>query len=559
MKKITSLVLTFFLLIMTTFQTVYAEENGKIVFSMEYNEKNVATVKTGTEITVKCYLKNNVDNGTFKVYSLTNEVDFDGDFFEYIGNTQGIDGISVFSSEYTGNLKTVKFGGNYDAGKTYENKQYIGSFVLKVKATSGESIIKSDANNATVSGRTSAYETDVSDLKIIVGEDASDVCTLTFETNGGSSIAPVQKTKGETVNLSSYGIPTRAGYNFVGWCSDSGLSTPVTSVTLNENTTVYAKWSQQQSGGSGGGGGGVTTYRLTFETNGGTEIKAISKTKNTTVDLTQYVTTKDGCSFDGWYSDKELTKKITDIKMTSNVTVYAKWNDEKAGVVGGGSKPAMLTDSHSAYIVGREDGSFCPNDKLTRAEAAEMIYRLLDEEERASAVTSENGFDDVNDKDWFNTSVSTLAKLEIIKGRTSNEFAPNDKITRAEFTTIMVGFSDEEYNGADLFSDISAHWAKKYINIAASLNWVQGENGIFRPDDGITRAEVVTILNKVLNRMPESREDLLDNMITPPDNTDEKAWYYIAVQEAVNGHSYETKSDGIHEKWTSLTELQPVK
>lgn len=551
MKKFTSLILTIFLLI-SLFPTVYAEQSGSIVFSLECNGKNVETVRTGTEITVKCYLKNNIDSGKFKVYSLTNEVDFDSNFFEYIGNTESFnDKISVYLAEYSGNLKAVRFGGDHSSGKNYENKQYIGSFVLKVKAESGESVIKSDPNNATVSGKTTAYQISTEDLRIIVGDNTVDTRTLTFNTNGGSETEPITKNKGETVNLSECPTPVRSGYDFVGWCSDSALTEVVTSVTLNENTTVYAKWEKESSGG---GSVGNSSFKITFETNGGTEVAAVSKSKNTTVDLAKYITSKEGFDFDGWYSDEKLTQKVSEIKVTANITVYAKWIEKQASNSSTPSKPSMLTDKHTAYIVGREDGSFCPNDRLTRAEAAEMIYRLLDDDTKLKSTVSENTFGDVNDDDWFNTSVSTLAKLEIIRGRSADVFAPQDQITRAEFTAIMARFSGKRYDGEDLFSDISGHWAQSYINIAASINWVQGENGIFRPDDNITRAEVVTLINRALNRQPESKSDLLDDMITPSDNTDENAWYYLAVQEAVNSHNYELKTDGVHEKWTGLTE-----
>lgn len=552
MKKITSLILTVFLLI-AAFSTVYSAgaESGKVVFSLEYNEKNEATVKTGTEITVKCYVKNNINSSTLKVYALTNEVDFDGDFFEYMGGTQGFDDISVSLKEYSGGMKAVKFGGNYENGKTFANKQYIGSFVLKVKATEGESTIKNDSANATVSGQTSAYETAVGNLKIIVGEGAEEICTLTFDTNGGSTLEPVQKTKGATVNLSSCGTPTRDGYTFAGWFSDNSLTNPVSSVTLDANTTVYAKWNTSGGGGiSGGGGGGISAYKLTFETNGGTAIDAVSVDKNTTVDLSKYTTAKSGFTFDGWYTDTALTSKVSEIKMTESTTVYAKWVTNASGSAS--YKPSIFGDEHTAYIVGKEDGCFYPDSNLTRAETAEMLYRLLRDDVRTEAQTTENDFSDIADGDWFEVSVSTLAKLGVIKGRSAEEFAPNEQITRAEFTAMLVRVSDIAYSGGDLFADISGHWANAYINNAASVDWVNGENGMFRPDDSITRAEAVTLLNRVLCRRPESKADLLDGMITPPDNTDESAWYYLAVQEAVNSHNYELKSNGSHEKWTSI-------
>jgi len=149
-------------------------------------------------------------------------------------------------------------------------------------------------------------------------------------------------------------------------------------------------------------------------------------------------------------------------------------------------------------------------------------------------------------------AVSTLAKLVILKGRTPETFEPNACITRAEFTTIAARFSDATWNGADLFSDIAGHWARDYINAAASIGWIVGENGIFRPNDNITRAEVMTLVNRMLERQPESKDDILPGMTQWVDNMDENAWYYWAVQEATNSHDYEMKADGVHEKWTKL-------
>lgn len=217
-------------------------------------------------------------------------------------------------------------------------------------------------------------------------------------------------------------------------------------------------------------------------------------------------------------------------------------------------KPGILTDEHYAYIVGREGGMIAPESDITRAEVATIIYRLLDEDERNKAKTKENVFTDVNEDDWFNTAVSTLASLELVNGRTTDTFAPNAFITRAELATIFARMVEVEYDGKVLFSDVSGHWAESYINEAATAEWIVGYNGLFRPDDNITRAEVMTLVNRVLNREPESKADLLDGMTTWKDNADENAWYYLAVQEATNSHTYDMKADGKHEKWTSLTE-----
>ena len=152
------------------------------------------------------------------------------------------------------------------------------------------------------------------------------------------------------------------------------------------------------------------------------------------------------------------------------------------------------------------------------------------------------------------TEVSTLASLDIVKGRGLDTFAPKANITRSELATIFARMVDVEFDGKQLFNDIAGHWAESYINEAATAGWIVGYNNMFSPDDNITRAEVMTMVNNVLNRKPETKDDLIDGMLTWVDNANENAWYYLAVQEATNSHTYEKKADGEYEKWTALTE-----
>lgn len=373
---------------------------------------------------------------------------------------------------------------------------------------------------------------------------------LHFDTNGGSSVPSVKAFKGDTITLTQR--PTRTGYTFDGWYSDEALTTPVSSIVLNSDTTVYAKWTKDSAGGGGGGGGGTTQkHTITFKTPDGIELDKVERTSNTTVDLSRYKYDKEGYTFFGWYKDKELTEKVTSIHLTSDITLYARWIE---GDLPTNKHPEILTTDHYAYIVGREANKIFPQDNITRAEVATIFFRLLTEDVRNANMTKENIFADVNDGDWFSAAVSTLAKLEIIKGRTETTFEPDANITRAEFTTIAARFSDGIYKGENFFKDINGHWAMEYINTAASLGWIVGENGIFRPDDNITRAEVMTLVNRVLGRLPESKSDMLDGMTTWEDNADETAWYYLAVQEATNSHDYEMKENGVNERWTKLTE-----
>ncbi len=381
--------------------------------------------------------------------------------------------------------------------------------------------------------------------------------TLTFNTNGGTAVNSLTKEEGSIIDLSLYST-SKDGYKFKGWYSDSALTQSVTKLTLNADTVVYAKW-ERQSGGGGGGGGGSTPakkYTITFKNPDGTEttVESSSHDVNTTIDLSKYKPEMDGYEFEGWYTDKELENKVTSIKVIKDMVLYANWRKKGESSSKPDYKPSILTDEHYAYIVGREDGVIAPQSDITRAEVATIIYRLLDEDERNRAKTKENAFTDVNEGDWFNTAISTLAGLELVKGRTHDTFEPNAFISRAELATIFARMVEVEHDGKAMFSDTSGHWAEDYINEAAAAEWIIGHNGLFRPDDNITRAEVMTLVNRVLNREPESKSDLLDGMTTWKDNADENAWYYLAVQEATNSHNYEMKADGKHEKWTSLTE-----
>ena len=204
--------------------------------------------------------------------------------------------------------------------------------------------------------------------------------------------------------------------------------------------------------------------------------------------------------------------------------------------------PALLNGSnHFAYVVGYKDGNVRPQGNITRAETAAIFFRLLKEEVRSENLSKHNDFADVTEDSWYNTAVSTMAGMNILKGRTANSFAPQAPITRAEFAAICARFDSGRAEENSGFTDISGHWAEKEIERAATLGWVSGyTDGSFHPDAPITRAEAMTLINRVLCRMPETKADLLDSMTKWPDNQP-GAWYYLAVQEATNSHTYEQK------------------
>ena len=349
--------------------------------------------------------------------------------------------------------------------------------------------------------------------------------------------------------LDAASIPTgmKANSGYTGGTWDRQPDTTADAVT---GSLLYT-YSFRRDGGYGGNGGhgGSTRYTLTYVSNGGTEYKAERYDSGTTVKLNK-TPVREGYLFTGWYADRKLTDEISRIKMTGNKTVYAGWKKNVSAL----HIPDMLNgDDHFAYVAGYTDGTVRPNAKITRAEVAMIFYRLLDEDVRAANESSTNTFSDVTENMWCNTAVSTIARLKIVKGRSAENFDPNAPITRAEFATICARFDHSSVEGTESFSDIHGHWAEKFVERAAALGWVNGYmDGTFRPNATITRAEAMAMINRVLGRLPESEKDLLPGMKTWPDNADPSAWYYLTIQEATNGHTFERKADGIHERWIKL-------
>ena len=220
----------------------------------------------------------------------------------------------------------------------------------------------------------------------------------------------------------------------------------------------------------------------------------------------------------------------------------------------------LNTTDHFAYIVGYGNGEVRPQNNITRAEVATIFFRLLTDDVRDENLTKTNRYSDVAATSWYNTAVSTLSSMGIITGYPDGTFRPNAAITRAEFAAIAARFDNNGDKAAAKFSDIANHWAKDEISIAYNNGWITGyPNGTFGPQRDITRAETMTLVNRVLNRQPETEDDLLPNMTVWTDNANPKAWYYLAVQEATNSHYYEFKTNSQYEKWTELRETRDWK
>ena len=273
-------------------------------------------------------------------------------------------------------------------------------------------------------------------------------------------------------------------------------------------------------------------------------------------------------TFSGWRinGSGDVVTEIKDIQQ--DVKLIGVWTRRSSGGGGGSHKPTVTIpddvptglngDDHFAYIVGYPNGNVEPNGNITRAEVATIFFRLLTEEVRTANSTQSNSLSDVTRGQWFNHAVSTLSSMGIVKGHNDGTFAPNAPITRAEFAAIAARFDDKNTDTSSKFTDIASHWAKNEIGIAANKGWINGyPDGTFRPNQYITRAEAMTLVNRVLNRLPENSSDLLDSMIKWPDNSDASAWYYLAVQEATNSHAYSDKSkDDKYEKWTTIRDAR---
>lgn len=313
---------------------------------------------------------------------------------------------------------------------------------------------------------------------------------------------------------------------------------------VTEPHTIHATFARNSSGG----GGGSTTYTLSYVTNGGKAIPSESKNNSWVKAYKDLpIPTRVGYRFDAWYTDAKLTKEVTgDVKVNSRqVTLYAGWT---ASTV-----PEMLNgDDHYSYIKGYTDGMIHPNTPVTRAQVATILFRLLDEDLREKYLTETNTFRDVNADHWANTAVSTMAKMGVFRGRTLTRFDPDAPITRGEFAAVCARLDKTQVQVTNSFTDLNGYWAKQEILRAAALGWVQGyEDGSYRPNARITRAQVITMINRVLCRMPEKSADLLSGMTTWKDCT-ESDWFYLAVQEATNSHDFQRKPNSIYERWAAL-------
>lgn len=294
----------------------------------------------------------------------------------------------------------------------------------------------------------------------------------------------------------------------VQWTTDDGTDVGE-SATFSVDLSGVAYYQAPSHGGSGSSGGSAsTTYTLTFETNGGNAISKVTKNKGTTIDLAQYAPTKSGATFEGWYADKGLTKKITSVKLDANTTVYAKWTEAPvSGLPFGDVKTAdwFYNDVKYVYEKGMMAGTaadvFAPNATTTRAMIVTILYRL----EGSPAVTGTSAFVDVPAGQWYTDAVNWAAANQIVKGTSATAFAPNDSITREQMAAILYRYA--QYKGYDVTkkADLSGYsdngqvsaYAKDALAWANAAKLINGvTNTTLAPQGNATRAQVSAILHR---------------------------------------------------------------
>lgn len=292
----------------------------------------------------------------------------------------------------------------------------------------------------------------------------------------------------------------------VQWIAEGEEYAPV---TFSVDLSGVAYYQAPSHGGSGSSGGSAsTTYTLTFETNGGSAISKVTKNKGTTIDLAQYAPTKSGATFEGWYADKGLTKKVTSVKLDANTTVYAKWTEAPvSGLPFGDVKSAdwFYNDVKYVYEKGMMAGTaadvFAPNATTTRAMIVTILYRL----EGSPAVTGTSAFVDVPAGQWYTDAVNWAAANQIVKGTSATTFAPNDSITREQMAAILYRYA--QYKGYDVTkkADLSGYsdngqvsaYAKDALAWANAAKLINGvTNTTLAPQGNATRAQVSAILHR---------------------------------------------------------------
>ena len=410
--------------------------------------------------------------------------------------------------------------------------------------------------------------------------------TVTYDGNdadSGETTDTNAYTRGTVATVKANGF-TRSGYTFTGWntsANGSGDSYKTgDKIPMTGNMVLYAQWTRNSGRDDDDdkyyfaiqkvdaqddhalNGAKFELYQRDSRDN---KLAAFRKTTaswgtESGIALFSVSATKTSDGGSTWYYREITAPEGYVLDSTEHKIKAANFSNSRSTAVSNavtvrnyrGTTPDLLNDSdHFAYVIGYMDGNVRPYGLISRAETTTIFFRLLKDSVRDGNLLTSNTYTDVADDYWANTAISTMTGLGIVQGRSTTTFDPKAPITRAQFAAICARFDTGKSSGEQTFTDIKGHWAEKYIQRAAELGWIKGfEDGTFRPDTYITRAQAMTMINRVLNRIPEDESDLLPGMNVWPD-CNPGDWFYLAIQEATNSHDFEHKA-GNYETWTKL-------
>ena len=421
---------------------------------------------------------------------------------------------------------------NADGGEIFgEVKNAVDSRYAVIAGTEGAAgstefsgaVINSEAG--TIAGGTFT-NTVTNNVGTILGGDFSEATlrgklAITFDPNNGDNRSRqevVWSTDGATLSA-PYSNPTKEGHTFEGWYYDNnGEDTKWNFETdrAQYTMTLTAKWKANTSSSGGGGGGGTTYYTLTFETNGGDSMQAIRAARGKTLDLSAYTPMRDGYDFGGWYADKALTQRITEIKLSGSKTVYADWKKREPNEPDAVKNPFadvnagdwfyrdVLFSYEKGLMSGMDAAAFAPYANTTRAQIAVIFYRM----EGSPAVEGENSFTDVvrgSGTAWFYDAVTWAQQNGIMGGYSNSSFAPNDPITREQLAAIFYRYA--QYKGYDTtqggmaireFDDYESisDYAMGAMAWAVNTGLVKGDSNLLYPKGTATRAELAALFHR---------------------------------------------------------------
>lgn len=472
--------------------------------------------------------------------------------YAVITGTEGVAGSTEFSGAVINSEAGTIAGGVFTGSVTNNLGAILGGDFSQAKSLSGKLVITFDPNNGDNSSRQEVYwkkegapliapipkptkegytfagwyydnkkwdfETDKARYTMTLkAQWEANTYTVTVENdgNGTASAAPASAKMDDKVEL----IATpKSGYHFKEWEVISGnVKIEDNKFTMPaENVTVKAIFERNASSSGGGGGGGTTYYTLTFETNGGGSMQAIRAARGKTLDLSAYTPMRDGYDFGGWYADKDLTQRITEIKLSGSKTVYADWKkrepDEPDAVknpfadvnAGDWFYRDVLFSYEKGLISGMDTAAFAPYANTTRAQIAVIFYRM----EGSPAVEGENSFTDVvrdSGTAWFYDAVTWAQKNGIMGGYGNSSFAPNDPITREQLAAIFYRYA--QYKGYDTtqggmaireFDDYESisDYAMGAMAWAVNTGLVKGDSNLLYPKGTATRAEIAALFHR---------------------------------------------------------------